>query len=151
MSEQVTVTREIAAPAADVWALVSDLTRMGEWSPENRGGAWVKGATGPAPGARFKGENQNGDHSWSTDVTVVDCVPGERFSFLVTAGPFKIAEWSYDFEGTPAGCRVTESATERRNWLIKKVGNKISGVADRDDHNRRNMEATLERLGDAFA
>ena len=46
MSDQVVVTKDIAAPAATVWALVSDLPRMGEWSPENCGGQWVKGATG---------------------------------------------------------------------------------------------------------
>ena len=81
MSDQVVVTKDIAAPAATVWALVSDLPRMGEWSPENRGGQWVKGATGPVPGARFKGENRNGDKSWSTDAKVVDAEPGRRFSF----------------------------------------------------------------------
>ena len=45
------VSRDIDAPAHDVFALVSDLTRMGEWSPENTGGKWVKGSTGPALGA----------------------------------------------------------------------------------------------------
>ena len=46
-------SRQIAAPAEKVWALVSDLPRMGEWSPENEGGAWADGATGPAMGATF--------------------------------------------------------------------------------------------------
>ena len=41
------VSRDIDAPAHDVFALVSDLTRMGEWSPENSGGTWIKGSTGP--------------------------------------------------------------------------------------------------------
>ena len=30
-----------------VWALVADLTQMGEWSPENEGVEWLGGATGP--------------------------------------------------------------------------------------------------------
>ena len=57
-------TREIAAPAETVWALVSDLPRMGEWSPENQGGTWLNGATGPAPGAIFTGKNKNGIRRW---------------------------------------------------------------------------------------
>lgn len=62
-------SRDIAAPAEKLWSLVSDLPRMGEWSPENAGGKWVKGATGPALGARFKGNNKNGVRRWSTTVT----------------------------------------------------------------------------------
>ena len=51
------MSRVIAASAAEWYDMVSDLRRMGEWSPENRGGAWIKGARGPAVGARFKGSN----------------------------------------------------------------------------------------------
>jgi len=48
MAEQVSVTREIGASAERVWAMVSDVTRMGEWSPENEGGVWLGGRDGPA-------------------------------------------------------------------------------------------------------
>ncbi|MEY3619020.1 MAG: hypothetical protein RL726_1718, partial [Actinomycetota bacterium] len=64
----VVVSKEIAASPEVVWEMVSDLTRMGEWSPENKGGEWIKGATGPAVGASFKGRNSNGKKSWSTTV-----------------------------------------------------------------------------------
>lgn len=50
----VSVTQEIAAAPERIWALVTDLPRMNEWSPENNGGEWSEGATGPALGARFK-------------------------------------------------------------------------------------------------
>lgn len=69
----VTVERDIAAPAQAVWGLISDITRMGEWSPEARGGEWVKGASAPAVGARFKGKNARGKRSWSTDCRVTEC------------------------------------------------------------------------------
>ncbi|MFM8383175.1 MAG: SRPBCC family protein, partial [Actinomycetota bacterium] len=62
--EPVVVTREVAAPPERIWAMVSDLPRMGEWSPENQGGEWLNGATGPAVGVRFKGQNKNGKKSW---------------------------------------------------------------------------------------
>ncbi len=49
MADQVSVTTEIAAPAEQVWAMIADVTRMGEWSPENQGATWLRGATGPTP------------------------------------------------------------------------------------------------------
>ena len=91
MAYPTAASRDIAAPAEKVWALVSDLPRMGEWSPENAGGKWVKGATGPAVGAVFTGNNKNGFRRWTTNVTVIACEPGVVFEFAVTSGPLKVA------------------------------------------------------------
>lgn len=142
----VSVTREIAAPPQRVWELVSDMTRMGEWSPEATGGKWLKGATGPAAGARFRGTNKAGWQRWSTTCTVTECVPGERFTFAVTAGPAKVATWSYDIEPTDSGSRVTESWTDDRSSFFAGLSKRVTGVQDRAEHNRRNMERTLESL-----
>lgn len=149
MDDAVSVTREIAAPAETVWSMVSDVTRMGEWSPENQGATWLGSATGPAPGARFKGRNRNGRRSWSTTATVVDAVPGQRFSFRVAVGPLPVALWSYEVEPTAAGCRVTESCTDLRPGFFKPIARLATGVADRATHNRAGMEVTLERLAAA--
>ncbi len=149
MAETVSVSREIGAPADSVWAMVSDVTRMGEWSPETTNAEWVKGATAPVVGARFKGTNQGGGKTWSTGATVTSADPGRRFSFLVAVGMLKVAEWSYDFEPTDAGCRVTETWADRRNGLTKALGKPLTGVADRAEHNRAGMEQTLERLAAA--
>jgi uncharacterized protein YndB with AHSA1/START domain len=142
----ISVTREIAAPPEQVWALVSDMTRMGEWSPEATGGTWLKGATGPAIGAKFKGTNAAGGKKWSTTCEVTECVPGERFGFQVTGGPFKVAAWDYEFETTGTGTRVTESWTDQRHPILAKIFGKVTGVPDRASHNRVNMERTLESL-----
>lgn len=142
----VSVTREIAAPPERVWSVVSDLTRMGELSPEATGGKWLKGAAGPAAGARFKGTNRSGWRRWSTTCEVVDCVPGERFTFAVTAGPVKVATWSYEIEPTDSGCRVTESWTDRRSRFLAAASAPATGVKDRAEHNRAGMERTLEAL-----
>ena len=146
MAEQVSVTREIDAPADKVWTMVSDVTRMGEWSPETESAAWVGGATGPQAGAKFRGINRNGTKQWKTVATVVDTEPGRRFSFRITVGPLKIAEWRYAFEPTPTGCRVTETWVDERGRLMPVLGKLVSGVADRASHNRAGMEQTLERL-----
>lgn len=149
MTDQVSVTREISAPAELVWAMVSDVTRMHEWSPENVGGTWLGGASGPKPGARFRGANRNGKKKWTTLGAVIDADPGRRFSFRVTAAGLKVAEWDYAFEPTATGCQVTETWTDQRGFLAKSLGKPVSGVADRASHNRAGMEQTLERLATA--
>ncbi len=146
MAEQVTVSREIAAPAQQVWNMVSDLTRMGEWSPENEGARWLGGATGPTVGAKFRGVNRNGKKRWSTAGTVVDAQPGGSLAFRVAAVGFPVSEWRYRFESTTDGCRVTETWTDRRGRLVKALGKPVSGVGDRVTHNRKTMEETLRRL-----
>jgi uncharacterized protein YndB with AHSA1/START domain len=154
-TQVVSVTRRIAAPASKVWQMVSDVTRMGEWSPETTGATWSKGASGPTLGARFSGDNRNGKKAWSTGAVVDECEPDRSFGFTVAVGPMKIAHWSYRFEpdtGTGEGgsaCMVTESWTDRRGWLVSKLGKPLSGVADRASHNRAGMERTLERLAAA--
>ena len=59
MADDVSVSKEIAAPPDKVWAMVADVTRMGEWSPENDGGTWLGDATEAKPGAKFAGANHN--------------------------------------------------------------------------------------------
>ena len=149
MESSVSVTREISAPADQVWAMVSDLTRMGEWSPENQGAEWSGSPDGPVPGAKFSGSNQNGGKRWKTVGVVRDAEPGRRFSFRITAIGLKVADWSYDFEPTATGCRVTESCTDLRPGWFKPIAKLATGVADRASHNRAGMEQTLDRLAAA--
>jgi len=146
MADQVSVTREIAAPVERVWAMVSDVTRMSEWSPENVGARWLGGATGPQPGAKFRGTNRNGTKKWDTLATIIDVQPCRLLSFRVTAAGFKVAEWRYAFESTPSGCRITETWIDERGRIATTLGKPVSGVADRAAHNQAGIVQTLERL-----
>jgi uncharacterized protein YndB with AHSA1/START domain len=149
MSADVSVSRDVAASADAVWEMVSDLPRMAEWSPENEGGAWIKGATGPAPGAAFRGSNRHGGKSWKTVAKVVDAEPGRRFSFRVTAMGLPVALWAYDITPTESGCTVTESWTDLRRGFFKPIAAKATGVSDRAAHNGSTMEQTLANLAAA--
>jgi hypothetical protein len=140
------VSADISAPADKVWSLVSDLPRMGEWSPENTGGRWVGNATGPAVGARFRGSNRKGLRRWSTTVTVTAADEGKKFSFDVTYGPVAISTWEYTFTTNANGTTVVEEWTDRRPTWMKVAGVPVMGVSDRGEHNRRGMEQTLARL-----
>jgi Polyketide cyclase / dehydrase and lipid transport len=53
MTDSVTV--HMAAPAAQIWELVSDVTQIGRYSPETFEAEWLDGTTGPAVGAKFRG------------------------------------------------------------------------------------------------
>lgn len=149
MSTTASVSRTIAAPAEQIWRLVTDLPRMGEWSNENIGGRWISAPSSAAPGARFRGANRNGIRRWNTTVTVMEAIPGEIFRFKVASTVIPISQWTYEFDETDAGCRVTESWIDRRPGWFKPVARVVSGVSDRGEHTRAGMELTLERLAAA--
>ena len=48
-----------------VWAVVSDVTRVGEWGHECHAGRWLDGASGAVAGARFAGSNRVGRFKWA--------------------------------------------------------------------------------------
>jgi Polyketide cyclase / dehydrase and lipid transport len=146
MSDQIRVERTIRAEASELYELVSDLPRMGEWSPENTGGTWVNGAEGPAVGARFRGSNRSGWFRWHTDVVVTVARPGEEFAFDVTLGPLKVANWDYRFEQDGNKTLVVETWTDHRPPVVGTVSSLFIGVRDRPGRNRQNMEATLAKL-----
>jgi hypothetical protein len=68
-----------------VWELVSDVTKIGRYSPETFEAEWLEGATGPSVGAKFRGHvkrNQKGPIYWTT-CTVTSSEPGREFAFGV--------------------------------------------------------------------
>ena len=149
--ETVSVSREVAAPADRVWTMVSDLSRMGDWSPENDGGRWTGTGTDgePVVGDTFRGRNHRGRRNWTTNVTVIDAEPPRRFAFRLKIGALGGCDWIYEIEPTDAGCRVTETWVDERTRPLKVVGWLFTGVSDRASHNRATMEQTLERLAEA--
>lgn len=144
--QQVEDTVTIAADPVAVYELVTDITRMGEWSPECRGGRWLDGATGPAVGARFRGANHKGPRRWSTVCTVTAAEPGRRFAFDVVGVGVPVAEWSYSFEHAEGGCLVTERWLDHRPALARPVTNLFLGVKDRAAHNLEGIRTTLAKL-----
>ncbi len=146
MTPDIEVSRDIAASPDTVFAAITDITRMGEWSPECHRAEWNDGATGAAVGASFIGHNRNGEHEWSTTATITELVPGERFFFDCDVQGFVFSKWGYAIEATDGGCRVTEYNQDLRPEAALERSAQISGVSDRLTHNRAGMEHTLERL-----
>jgi Polyketide cyclase / dehydrase and lipid transport len=102
----------IAASADHIYALVADLPRMGEWSPECRRVEWLDGTTGPSVGARFVGHNVGGPKGlmkWSRRGRVLAASPSSEFVFVTEEGGKEGTKWSYRFEPAEGGTVVTES------------------------------------------
>ena len=143
------VAVEIAAPPERVYDLVSDITRMGEWSPECIRCSWTKGATGPAVGARFKAKNKGRrGPAWFNTPRVVVADRGREFAFNRAGLGIGSYTWRYVLEPTATGTRVTESFDAERplgaamTWITEKW----TGSSDRDADLRSGMITTLSRI-----
>jgi hypothetical protein len=143
---QGSVTVPMAASAEIVWGLVSDVTRIGEFSPETFEAVWLRGATGPEVGVYFKGHvkrNGVGPTYW-TKCKVEHCVPGEDFGFVVVVGDREVNHWRYQLTPNENGTDVTESfRLETQTW--SRLYWTLLGWA-RGRTNERGMRQTLERI-----
>ena len=143
------VEQHVAASPEVVYDLVSDVTRMGSWSPETSSCRWVGGATGPSVGARFVGTNRRGPLLWSTTCTVTAAERGRAFAFAVTFLGLPIADWGYTFARDRDGCQVVETWHDRRGTALRLGSVPVMGIHDRAAHNRRGMQHTLTMLARA--
>lgn len=124
-------TVDIAASPDQVYMTISNLERMGEWSPENQGGSWILG-NGTNVGDQFEGRNAIGDRTWTAVAEVVRCDPGSAFCFTVGALDNPVAEWGYLLEPSNGGTRVTETwkMTQLPPSLVDAPEDRIQGRAD---------------------
>jgi len=104
------VSVEVDATPEQVWTLLTDITRAGEWSHETQGGEWLDGADGPSMGARFRGRNQNGRSKWSRQCEVVTADAPRTIGWrTVPTAVFRDSTvWTYELEPTDTGCRITQ-------------------------------------------
>ena len=141
------VTVRFAAQPGVVWDLVSDVTRIGEFSPETFEAQWLDDATGPRTGARFRGHVRRNGRApvyWTT-CTVTASDPGREFAFAVGGpGGATVNTWRYRLEPVPGGTDVTESF-ELPGTLPNRLYWSLAGRA-RLRTNLDGMRATLERM-----
>jgi hypothetical protein len=95
----------VARPPAELWDMIADVTRMGEWSPICRACWWDEGG-GPEVGAWFTGRNQDENAEWETRSQVVAAERGQVFAFEVNEGR---VSWTFAFTPADGGTELTES------------------------------------------
>lgn len=161
---EVRVRVDVSAAPAEVYGVVTDLPRSGEWSAECTGGQWVSG-TPATVGAVFRGENFRSTEvvawapvvrgRWETFSEVVAAEPGREFSWSMrdSAGGKQDSVWSFDVEPAAGGSVLTH------RFRMGRATEGIRGItAEMDETERKqfftdwgaklesDMAATLERI-----
>ena len=137
----------VDAAVPDVWAVVSDVPRVGEWSHECRAAVWSSGAGGPAVGARVRGRNRTGWLRWSRtcEIVAVD-EPHEIVWRTVPSWLYPDStEWGIQLRPSGRGTTITQTfRVVRAPWLLDRLyARLIPAHQDRDAR----LEADLRRLG----
>ncbi|MGV9801872.1 SRPBCC family protein [Mycobacterium sp. NPDC003449] len=134
---------DIDAPVAKVWGLISDLSRMPDWSPQCR----LMKTFGPLrPGARTVNLNRRGFMFWPTTSRILEVIPEQKLAFRVDANN---TIWCYELEPTEAGTRVTESrhaengTTAVSNAMVNAF---FGGVPSFEDELVDGMTESLARI-----
>ena len=141
--ETLTASTEVRASADQVYAVISDVTRIPEWSPETTRAEWL------APD-RFRAWNRRRLGRWRTVANVVEAWPGHKFSFVVQAMGGDWTQWTYLIEpGTePGTTRLTETC---RMCVPLPLGVVVFErlflfVLDRRSDLQANIELSVDRI-----
>ncbi|MCT7657576.1 SRPBCC family protein [Mycobacterium deserti] len=134
---------DINAPVEKVWALVADVRRMPQWSPQCR----MMRTLGPVrQGARTVNVNRRGLLVWPTTSRITEFVPEKKLSFRVNENG---TIWSYELEPTDSGTRLTE--TRHAENGVKPVSNMavnrfMGGVPSFEQELVEGMNQSLARI-----
>jgi uncharacterized protein YndB with AHSA1/START domain len=134
---------EVAASPEQVWEVVSDVTRMPEWSPELRR-LYVLGSRKSGVGTLMLGINRRGLAVWPTTSKVVRFEPGKAVAWRTRESG---ATWTYEIEPAVEGTRITG----RRDLAKFSPGSAallplIGGAAGHDAELAAGIATTLERI-----
>lgn len=154
-SDSITIGR----PPEDVYAIVSDVTRIGELSPVCRSGGWDDPDQAGQVGAWFTGHNAIGEFTWDTHCRVVAAEPAREFTFINhgLSGDAELVRWGFIFEPDGDGTMATES------WQVLPgypefltagdpgldVETRIEGMAQMARDGIRDTLANLKRVAEA--
>ncbi len=144
-------TVTVRARPEQVWSMVTDVTRMGDWSPETTRAEWLDGASAAVVGARFKGYNRRGRTKWSTVCEVIEADPHHSFAFAVGGAAKPETIWRYRFEPCADGVKVTETfeLVKPLGMFSRLVTRITTGVKDREADLEAGARSTLARLKEA--
>jgi uncharacterized protein YndB with AHSA1/START domain len=139
-------TTTIAAAPDAVYALISDVIRTGEWSPECVHCEWVGDTTAATPGARFRGHNKQGNREWDMECVIDEAEPGAAFSFHTERNGAARTKWGYRLTPEGTGTRLTEwyervAPTPALTRLVERLV-----MGGRQKHNDANVAASLKRI-----
>lgn len=161
---------EIAASADEVYALISDITRIGDWSPECIESKWTQGEPGQV-GSEFVGSNYERNtetgQEWSWDMTsqVIEATAPHTFAWSVLTESWDIetSVWRFTI-GTRAPGDGAETVILKQQYRMKQPPTGWQPILDRHDWDKqvelvaarrarldRGMQTTLTALAATFS
>lgn len=114
---------EIKASAEEVWKVVSDLKRMGEWSPQCRK-IIVRGGGPITLGTKTINVNKRGLLVWPTTAKVVRYEPNKEIAYRIKENG---SVWSFTITPSDNGVKLTERREAPNN--TSKVSQVLINVA----------------------
>jgi len=160
------IDHEIAVQASveQVYELVSDVTRMGEWSPECVESRWTLGEPGQV-GSQFVGSNYEHNaetgrtYEWDMTNEVIEASAPSTFawSVLTEAWDIDTSVWRFTVTATTTGTKLHQSYRMTRppkGWqpILDRHGwdKQVELVAARRARLDRGMQATLAAIAATF-
>jgi uncharacterized protein YndB with AHSA1/START domain len=139
-------TAVIGAPIDAVWTVVSDVTRVGEWSGECQGCAWVGSSDSSVPEAQFRGRNRRGSMRWTRLNEVIRAEPPHTLVWRTVARfPYlDSTEWQLNLAEDGSATRVTEAFEILR--LCKAMERLLDVVMPAHRDRNADLAADLARL-----
>lgn len=146
MPTNLEVSIEISASPSQVWGVVSDLSRMPEWSPQTRK-TIIRGRP-LRLGSTMINVNRRDVRIWATRSKVVAFDPGQRIAWKIKENH---AIWSFDLQGLDDNTRtklietrdVSADTTKLSKFLIDKF---LSGEESFEQELTAGMRQTLQRI-----
>ncbi len=136
----------IRSAPEEVYDLVSDVTRTGEWSPVCRACWWEDDGAGRV-GDWFSGRNEVPGRTWETRSKVVVADRGREFAWVV-GGTY--VRWAFSMEPVDEGTRLTESWEFLPDGLalFQRLYGETADreIADRTQAAHEGIPATLEAI-----
>lgn len=137
---------EIEAPVTRVWALVSDVCRMPEWSPQVASTRLRSGFGRCELGTEFTNRNKEGELEWTTHGEITRFDVEQAIAFRITES---WVIWSFLLEPTDGGTLLTQrrEAPEGLSDLsLELTDGFMGGQAAFTETLRAGMRQTLERI-----
>ena len=139
-----TVSLDLAVAPRAVWAVVADVRRTGEWSPECMRVLPIGGP--PRRGRFLLGLNRRANVRWATLSRVHVYEPEREIGWRVLTNR---AEWTYRLEPHENGTRLTQTRRTPRGegifavWFTKRL---LGGQTSHDDELEAGMQNGLQEI-----
>jgi hypothetical protein len=149
----VSVSTEVAAPAAVLWPLITDIDLPSRFSTEFQGATWVEPFTGPEVGALFDGTNEHPVVGrWTVRCCVSVCEPQRAFGWDPGGPDATLSKWRFTLD--PHGDTTTLTFTAQMGLGPSGLTPALEARPDREEQIvenrleewRVNMEATVEGI-----